>query len=53
MLNLHCNNNDKNNNNNKKITKKKNMRLPRFQPGIYRFKGHQGIHYAMEANAKK
>ena len=39
MLNLHCNNNDKN--------IKKVMRLPRYMGS----KGHQGIHYAMEANA--
>ena len=44
MLSLHCNNNDKKNN-------KKNMQLPRFEPGIYEFKVQQGIHYAMEANA--
>ena len=29
---------------------KKIMQLPRFEPRIYGFKVHQGIHYAMEVN---
>ena len=53
MLNLHCKNNDKKNikKKNKKNKRKKVMRLPRFEPGMYGLKVHQGIHYAMEANA--
>ena len=50
MLNLHCNNNDKKKIKNKKKNKKV-MRLMRFEPGMYGFKVHQGIHYGMEANA--
>ena len=34
-----------------KKKKRKNMRFPRFEPGIHGFKVHQDIHYAMEANA--
>ena len=50
MLNSHCNNNDNNNQKKHKKTLKKSMQSTRFKPGIYGFKDHHGIHYAMEAN---
>ena len=46
MLNSHFNNTEKKNIKNiEKI-----MRSPIFEPRIYGFKDHRGIHYAMEAN---